>query len=465
MTRMTPLDTWFLHVEDEVDHMHIGSVGIFEGPPPPWSQLQDAISSRLHLVPRYRQRIRAVPLGVARPVWVDDPHFALEYHVRHTALVRPGGMAELRTLVGRVMGQQLDRRRPLWETWFVEGLAHDRWAMISKVHHCMVDGVAGTDALALVLRESPTPAETDTPAWHPEPEPHALRLVRDAAVELLTAPTEQWRLVRSATRRPRAAALGAVAAVRGASELLGLLRPPPPTSLTGSIGPHRRFAMAGGDLDDAKRVRRAFGGTVNDVVLAAIASGYRDLLAKRGELDDRSEIRTLVPVSLRTEAERGQFHNRVAAMFVPLPVAVADPLERYERMRDTMASMKGSGEQHATAALVGLSGIAPHMFVGFALRTATRLTHRVDQRLVTTVTTNVPGPQQPLFLAGRQMLAAYPFVPIAEGIRTGVAIFSYAGHLTFGITADYDTVADVEVLADGIERGLAELVELSAGSG
>jgi diacylglycerol O-acyltransferase / wax synthase len=460
MDRMTPLDTWFLHVEDDVDHMHIGSVGIFDGPAPSWVELRDAIAAKLHLVPRYRQRVRTVPFGIARPVWVDDPHFKVDYHVRHTALVRPGGMAELRTLVGRVMSQQLDRRRPLWETWFVEGLDGDRWAMISKVHHCMVDGVAGTDLLAVVLEDFPSDLPREVVPWEPSHQPSSLALIKDAAVDLITEPSEQWRLLKATTRRPRAAAAGTFAAARGAAGLLGLLRPTPRSGLTGPISPHRRFATARADLTDAKRVRHAFGGKVNDVALAAITAGYRDLLAKRGELDHRSVVRTMVPVSLRTDEQRGEYHNRVCAMFVPLPVTLEDPLARYEQMRDTMAAMKNSGEGNATAALVGLSGIAPHMFVGLALRSATRLTHRVNQRLVTTVTTNVPGPQHPLYLRGRQMRAAYPFVPIGDGIRTGVAIFSYAGQLTFGVTADYDTVPDVEVLTDGIERGFAELVDL-----
>ena len=462
MQRMAPLDTWFLHVEDEADHMHIGSVGVFEGPPPAWQDLLGAIGARLEFVPRYRQRFQPVPLGLARPVWVDDPHFHLEYHVRHTALPRPGGFAQLRKLVGRVMGQQLDRRRPLWETWFIEGLEGDRWAMLTKVHHCVVDGIAGTDLLAAILSADPAEEVAPPGTWQPQPTPSPVALLRDAAAELLTQPSEQWRALRAAARRPRAAARGVASGLHGLAEFAGLARPLPACSLTGPIGPHRRWATAHTTLAELKAVRRALGGTVNDVALAAITAGYRDLLAKRGELHKVGEVRTMVPVSLRAEHERGEYHNRVSALFVPLPVTVSDARERYERVRDTMRDMKASGEEVAVAALIDLSGMAPHMFVGLALRSATLLVQRSGQPFVSSVTTNVPGPQHPLYLLGRRMLAAYPYVPIGEGLRTGVAIFSYDGQLTFGVTADYDRVPDVEVLADGIERGVAELVDLIA---
>jgi diacylglycerol O-acyltransferase / wax synthase len=456
--RMTPMDSWFIHVEDDVELMHIGSVGIFEGPAPHPDDLRLAFDRKLDLVPRYRQRVTPVPLGVARPVWSDDPHFSLGYHIRQTALPSPGGVEQLRNLVGRVMGQRLDLRRPLWETWIVEGLEGDRWALLSKVHHSMVDGVAGTDVLALLLDGDPDAATPRAGRWAPDPVPSRIRLLRDAAVELATRPSEQWRVARSMTRRPRAALGTAAGLLRGTMALTGVLRPLPPSSLTGTIGPHRRWAMGHADLAAAKDVRRVLGGTVNDVVLAAITAGYRELLAKRGELHDRQHVRTLVPVSLRTADQRGELHNRVAALFVDLPVGIADPIPRYLAVRDTMARMKGSGEQVATAAFVGMSGIAPPMIVGLALRSATWLFQRGGQRFVTTVTTNVPGPQQPLALLGRRMLRAYPYVPIAEGLRTGVAIFSYDGMLTFGVTADYDTVPDIDVLADAIERGVAELV-------
>jgi diacylglycerol O-acyltransferase / wax synthase len=462
--RMTALDTWFLHVEDDVNHMHIGSIGVFEGPAPRWQELRDAIDAKLDLIPRYRQRYRDVARGLARPVWVADPHFDLDYHVRHTALPRPGDDDQLRRLVGRIMGQQLDRRRPLWETWFVEGLDDDRWAMISKVHHCVVDGVAGTDLLATVLDADPD-AVVATPSAEPR-EAGAARtgdgtrpLVGAVAHAATAVPRRVGQALAAPLRDPVGTVGAAAAAVKGVGELSGVVRRMPPTSLTGPIGPHRRYATADASLEDAKAIKRALGGTVNDVVLAAITTGFRDLLAARGELTATSVVRTLVPVSLRREDQRGDLHNLVAALFLALPVGTDDPAERYRVVRDTMEELKGSGEQVTTAALVGATDLAPTAFVGLALRGVSSLLHR-HQRYITTVTTNVPGPQTPQYLLGRRMVKAYPFVPIAEGLRTGVAIFSYDGQLTFGVTADLGEVPDVEVLTDGVVRGMAELLAL-----
>jgi diacylglycerol O-acyltransferase / wax synthase len=463
LQRMTALDTWFLHIEDEADHMHIGSVGVFEGPPPPRADVIEAVTGKLDLLPRYRQRVHHVPLRVSRPVWADDPHFRLEYHLRHTALPAPGGVDELRNLVGRVMSQQLDRRRPLWEMWFVEGLEEGRWAMISKVHHCMVDGIAGTDLLAAVLEDRADATRPTPTDWQPAKEPGAVRLLRDATVDVLTQPADALRTLRAKAGRPRELVTRTLAGVHGSAGLAGLLQPMPRSSLTGPIGPHRRWAPVWADLAEVKRVRRALGGTVNDVVLTAITAGYRDLLEHRGELTDDVEVRTMVPVSLRTAAQRGEYHNRVSAVFVSLPVTVADPVARHEAMLEAMAQVKGSGEQVATAALVGLTGVAPAMFVGVALRSVTWLVQHRGQPFVSTVTTNVPGPQSPWFLLGRRLLEVYPYVPIGEGLRTGVAILSYDGQVAFGVTADYDAAPDVDVLADGIGRGIAELVALADG--
>jgi diacylglycerol O-acyltransferase / wax synthase len=460
MDRMTALDTWFLHVEDDINHMHIGSIGIFEGPVPDAEDLQRVIGAALHDIPRYLQSYHEVARGLGRPVWVADPHFDLTFHVRQTALPRPGDLQQLHVLVGRIMSQKLDRRRPLWETWFVEGLEGDRWAMISKVHHCVVDGIAGTDLLATVLQAHP---DEPVPAPGPPPvvdgEAPRLTVAREVVRAIAAGSLDTARTVAGRLRTPLSTAARAVTAVRGATELLEVLKPMPPSTLTGPIGPHRRYATVRAPLADAKAVKEALGGTVNDVILAAIASGFRDLLEHRGELSADSTVRTMVPVSLRRQDQRGELHNLVAALFVPLPVTIAEPAERYRVMRETMEEMKASGEQATTAALVGASGLAPAMFVGLALRGVTELLQR-HQRYVSTVTTNVPGPQQPFYLVGRRLLEAYPYVPIAEGIRTGVAIFSFDGQLTFGVTGDYDQAPDVAVLAAGIERGLADLVSL-----
>jgi diacylglycerol O-acyltransferase / wax synthase len=461
--RMTALDSWFLHIEDEADHMHIGSVGVFEGPPPNWAELEATIGAKLDQLPRYRQRVHHVPLALGRPVWADDPHFQLEYHLRHTALPTPGGVDELRNLVGRVMSQQLDRRRPLWELWFIEGVADGRWAMLSKVHHCMVDGIAGTDLLAATLEDQPDPPRPIAAPWQPTPEPARGRLVRDAAVDLVREPTETWRRLLGHVRRPKELLVRTAAGARGSLGLAGVLQPMRASELTGPIGPHRRWGAVAADLARIKEVRRELGGTVNDVVLAAITTGYRELLAHRGELTDEVEVRTMVPVSLRAPEQRGGYHNLVSAMFVSLPVTEADPGARYAAVLEAMAQVKRSGETVATAALVGLTGVTPAMFVGVALRSVTWLVQHRGQPFVSTVTTNVPGPQAPWYLLGRRLLEAYPYVPIGEGLRTGVAIFSYDGQVTFGVTADYDTVPDVDVLTAGIGAGIVELVELASG--
>jgi diacylglycerol O-acyltransferase / wax synthase len=356
------------------------------------------------------------------------------------------------------MGQQLDRRRPLWETWFVEGIGGDRWAMISKVHHCMVDGIAGTDLLAAVLDVQP--AETVPPAtpWSPTPPPGRLRLLAEASGDVAT---DYLGRLRSPLGGPPGRVARTVwSTARGAAELVGLFRPMPPSSLTGPIGPHRRWADARVELEEVKEIRRHLGGTVNDVVLAAIATGYRHLLRSRGELGPEVEVRTMVPVSLRSPDQRGEYHNLVTAVFAHLPVGIEDPVVRYMRIRDELRSLKTSGEREAVVGLVGLTGIVPASLVGPVMRTITRTVQRYGQRLVSTVTTNVPGPQLPLYLLDRRMLDVYPFVPIGEGLRTGVAILSYDGALTFGATGDYDTTEDLGVLTEGIQAGLAELLEV-----
>jgi diacylglycerol O-acyltransferase / wax synthase len=468
--RMSALDSWFLHVEDDVNHMHIGSVGIFSGPAPAWEEFRDAIDAKLDLVPRYRQRYHEVARGMSRPVWAPDPHFELDYHVRHTALPHPGGQVQLRRLVGRIMSQQLDRQRPLWETWFVEGLEQDRWAMISKVHHCIVDGVAGTDLLATILDTDPAARPTRSaadgedaaptpPADGDDGSPSRLEVLGSTARAAASIPARAARVATAPLRAPAAAVTNVAATLKGATELTSLTRRMPPSSLTGPIGPHRRYSTARASLADAKAVKTALGGTINDVVLTAITAGYRDLLEHRGELDEDSEVRTMVPVSLRREDQHGELNNLVSAIFASLPVGEADPAERYRLMREEMETIKSSGEHVATAALVGASELAPSVFVGLALRGVSHLLHRY-QRYVTTVTTNVPGPQEPHYLLGHRMVEAYPYVPIAEGLRTGIAIFSYAGALTFGVTADLREVPDVDVLADGIQRGMDELVAL-----
>jgi diacylglycerol O-acyltransferase / wax synthase len=457
MDRMSPLDASFLHVEDAVSHMHIGSVAVFEGPPPAAEDFARMVEGKLPAVPRYRQKVRFVPLQLARPVWVDDPHFQLGYHLRHTALAAPGRDRELRNLVGRVMSQQLDRHKPLWEMWIVEGLEHGHWALVSKVHHCMVDGVSGTDLLTVVLDAEPEPARPLPDAWHPEGEPSSTRLVRDALLDLVVSPYEQIRALRSATRAPRQAfgQLGEFA--RGLRSYTGVVRPTEVSSLNGPIGPHRRWDWARTTLADVKTVRRGLGGTVNDIVLTVLTRGFRDLLLARDENVEGRVVRTLVPVSVRTAGERGTYNNRVSAMIAELPVGLDDPAERLAAIRAQMDDLKESKQAVAGEVLTSLSGFAPSLLLALG----TRVAMRIPQRNVNTVTTNVPGPQHQLFACGRPMIEAFPFVPLASTVRIGVAIFSYNGMLNYGVTGDYDTAPDIAVLCSGVEAGMTELLKLA----
>ena len=464
--RLSPLDASFLTIEDSVSHMHIGSVCIFEGPPPAQKKLVAMISGKLRLVPRYRQLVRTVPRRFSRPVWVDDPHFNIEYHVRRSALPAPGGEAELRRLVGRVMSQQLDRAKPLWEIWVVEGLEEGRWAMLCKTHHCLVDGVSGTELLAVVMDLSPDPSPVVADTWRPEAQPSSLQLLLDAVADAASIPYRQLRDLPAAALAGRDALVRLAGLSGGALRLAGVLRPGSPTSLNGPIGPHRRWAWASATVDDIKAVRHELGGTFNDVVLAAITAGFRALLLQREEPVD-APLRTMVPVSVRPRDDAGKavgdgrFNNKVSAMFADLPVHLADPVARLRAISAQMADLKQAKEALAGEALTAISGFAPAMLLALG----TRLVTRAALRNINTVTTNVPGPQLPLYMRGRRLVKAFPYVPLAGELRVTVAIFSYDGQVNFGVTGDYDSVPDLDVLCSGIERGLAELREPSPRAG
>jgi diacylglycerol O-acyltransferase len=460
--RMNPMDASFLHIEDAVTHMHIGSVAVFEGPIPPYEEVVTMVRGKLPLVRRYRQAVRFVPLDLGRPVWVDDPHFNLEYHLRHTALPAPGGGAELRKLIGRVMSQQLDRNKPLWEMWVVEGLEDGGWAILSKVHHAMVDGVSGTDLLAVLMDDSPDPSAPLPDEWQSGRAPSRMELAAGAVWDMVRSPYEQLRAVRASTRVPRQAARQLRDVLQGLSAMAGLVKPTRPSALNGPIGPHRRYDWASTTVEAIKTVRKSRGGAFNDVVLASITRGFRDLLLSRGEPVDRV-VRTLVPVSVRPRDPSGRavgdrtFENKVSAMFAELPVGLADPVERLHAISAQMAGLKESKQAVAGEALTSLSGFAPPVLLALG----TRLASRLPQRNINTGTTNVPGPQVPLYAAGRRMLEVYPYVPLFGQVRIAVAIFSYDGRVNFGVTGDADNAPDIDVLCRGIEYGMAELLDVS----
>jgi diacylglycerol O-acyltransferase / wax synthase len=456
LDRMSPQDAMFISVEDERNPMHIGTVSVFEGPAPSYGDVVRTVASHLAGLPRYRQRVRFVPMGLGRPVWVDDPHFQILYHVRHTATPSPGSAEELRNLAGRVFAQNLDRAKPLWELWMVEGLADGKWALISKVHHCMVDGVSATDLLTVLLDRERQTRPGRAPRWSAAKEPSRLNLLGDAVADAITDPVSRVRGMPAVARAIFASGMGAhnLTDFRNFISSLGSWTQPAADSLNGPIGPHRRWSWANASLEDVKEIRAALGGTVNDVVLCAITKGFRDLLRRRGERVRGKVVRALVPVSVRREREKGQYNNRVSGLFPGLPVGIDGPRARLDAIRDQMDGFKRSGQAVAGDVLTQLSGFAPPMLLAVSLRLALH----AQQRLVQTVTTNVPGPQFPLYAAGRKMLYAYPYVPIAGSVRIGIAIFSYLGGLNFGVTGDYDSVRDIEVLTRGIESGIAELL-------
>jgi diacylglycerol O-acyltransferase / wax synthase len=460
MDVMSVQDAAFLHIENGNNPMHIGSVAVLEGPAPAYGDLVRLIAGKLPLVPRYRQKVRFAPGGVGRPVWVDDPHFQILYHIRHTAVPPPGGRDELRNLAGRLFAQTLDRSKPLWELWMVEGLKDGRWAVISKVHHCMVDGVSATDLLTVMFDASDAPVRAPQPSeWTPEPEPGTFTVATHAVVRSLADPFGRLRDVSGGFRiiaGPRTRLAEGAVLLRSLAEW----GKKSATSLNGPIGPHRRWSWAEASLDDVKTVRHGLGGTVNDVVLAAITAGFRSLLLHRGEEISNRVVRTLVPVSVRADSERGVYNNRVSGIFPGLPVSIADPRDRLNAIAAQLSMLKGSKQAVAGDALVKLAGFAPPMLLSLGARLAAR----TPQRALQTVTTNVPGPQFPLYVVGRRMVYSYPYVPIMGSVRISIAIFSYCGRLFFGITGDYDSVSDIDVLRDGIEEGMRELVSAAGGS-
>jgi diacylglycerol O-acyltransferase len=455
MEWMSAIDSSFLHIENDVTPMHIGGVSLFEGPPPAFAELKEMVAGKLDLVPRYRQKVRFMPLGAGTPAWVEDPHFSLDYHVRHTAVPAPGSEEQLRQMAARVFSQALDRNKPLWELWSVEGLADGRWALLSKVHHCMVDGVAATDLMSVMFSDTSTGGPRR--AFSPPPEPSSVELLARTLAHKVS-PAGQLQSLRRAVQAPRETLRTVAEATRAAAAASSRLRPVAGGTLTGPIGPHRRWAWADVRLTDVKTVRSALGGTVNDVVLTIITAGFRELLDARGEPPGPDQVvRTMVPVSVRRRGERGVYNNRVSAVFAGLPVGLDEPRQRLERIRAEMDGIKETKQAVAGDVLSSLSGFAPPLLLALGSRLVTA-SPRLNMH---TATTNVPGPQQPVQTLGRRMLESYPFVPVVGSVRIVVAIFSYDGGLYFGVTGDYDGAPDIEVLTAGISRGMKDLLAIA----
>jgi WS/DGAT/MGAT family acyltransferase len=452
--RLTALDTSFLHLEDDSAHMHVASVMLFDGEPPPHDELIAGIEGRLHLVPRYRQKLAFVPFGQGRPRWVDDPHLNLSYHVRKTALPAPGTEEQLRALAGRVLAQQLDRDKPLWEIWVVEGVEGNRFALICKTHHALVDGISGVDIVTVLFDTSDEPTKPPEPErrWLPAPMPSRTQLLSEALLERATVPSEISRSVRAIFRAPRQIAAGARDSLVGVGAMAWAgMNPAPPSPYNCGIGPHRRFTWVRTNLDDVKAIKNGLGGTVNDVVLATVSGALGKHLHRRGETLSGRELKAMVPVSVRAEEDRGALGNQVAAMMAPLPVWCSDPRRRLEIVNQSMAGLKESGQAVGAQVLTSLTGFAPPTIMAQASRLMAR------QRMFNLVVTNVPGPQFPLYLMGHEMRDLFPMVPLARNQALGVAIMSYNGKMNFGLVGDYDGMHDLDDLADDFHESLGEL--------
>lgn len=463
MDRLTPLADAFLEAED-VDpgaSLAIGSLAVFEGPAPDFEEVVEAVSGRLPLIQRYRQKLRPVPFGLAPPAWVDAAEFDIRDHLHAISVPSPAGHAEVADLMNQLMSTRMDRSRPLWSYWFWEGLPEGRWALLSKVHHSLVDGVSGSDLYRLLLDPTPARRPGVPDVWVPAPAEPSVRYAAGALRELVTSPLQVTGILAHAARTPRRVIRTTARTVTGLLTLSGALRPVHGSSLAGPLAGGRRYTWATVPMEDVLTVRRAHDATVNDVALAAVTGGFRRLLRARGEPPDKRMLRALVPVSTRRPGEESIPDNRVSLMLPFLPVDVEDPVERLVTIRQRIHGLRGHHEPEAGAGITSAAELGPFPTVSWGLR----LGWRMPQHQITTVTTNVPGPRSPLYGLGRELLEILPYVPIADRVRIGVVMYSYRGALTFGLTGDHDTTPDLEILASGIEATLGELVELTRHAG
>lgn len=464
--RLTSTDAGFLHQETPSAHMHVGGVLLFEGPAPRLEDFLDHIRGRLHLLPRYRQKLAVPPAGSGRPLWIDDPDFNLEYHVRHSALPAPGSEAQLLEMAARVASNPLDRTKPLWEFWLVEGLAPaagsqtERFAMIAKNHHALVDGVSGIDLATVLLDFTPEPMQIDTSGlrpWQPQPEPSALEMLLAGARDAAAAAAGLAAQAMTAATQPSRSLELLRDAAEGVGELVWAgLNPAPETPLNVTIGPHRRYRIARQRLADYKAIKNALGGTVNDVVLTVVAGGLGTWLRSRGFSTDGLEMRALVPVSIRGEDERGTLGNRLTVMRGPLPVYIQDAVARLSVVSRAMDDLKSSKQAVGASTLVAVNDIAPPA----VLAQASRL--QFSTRLFNLLVTNIPGPQVPLYILGRELQDLFPLAFLPQGHALAVAIMSYNGRVEYGLLGDFDALPDIDVIAAGIDASLAELVQATA---
>jgi diacylglycerol O-acyltransferase len=461
LDRLTSIDASFLHQEGEASHMHVGAVLLFEGPAPDFDDYLDHVRGRLHLVPRYRQKLATPPFETGRPLWVDDPTFNLEYHVRHTALPAPGTEEQLFLLAARIASQQLDRSKPLWEMWLVEGLQDGRFGLISKTHHSVVDGVSGVDLASVLFdveRKPPRQPSEELELWRPHTEPSGAELVVAGVRGMVNTTAGLLTRAIGAASRPATSLALLRDAVEGIGELVWAgLNPAPETPLNVPIGPHRRFAVVRQQLSEFKEVKDALGGTVNDVVLTVVSGALAGWLRSRGLRTEGLEMRALVPVSVRTKEQKNTLGNQITVMRGPLPVYIDDPVARLHFVSRAMDGLKESKQAEGAATLAAVNSLAPPT----VLAQASRL--NFSTRLFNLIVTNIPGPQVPLYVLGRELQDLFPVAFLPEDHALAIAIMSYNGGLDFGLLGDYDALPDIDLIAEGLEESLAELLTIARG--
>jgi WS/DGAT/MGAT family acyltransferase len=463
-TRLTTLDASFLYLEEETTAMHVGAVMTFRTPAGgfDYDRLVDLVSARIAGVPRYRQKVRSVPGHLANPVWVDDDEFDLTYHVRRSALPRPGSEQQLLDLVARVEERPLDRDRPLWEVYLVEGLSGGRFAIVTKTHQALVDGINAVDIGQLILDPTERVPGLPTDTWTAEPEPSDLDLVVGAISDLVRRPGDLVDAVIAGVGEVRAVGLRVASEVgRVASAVAHTAARPAPTSpLNAEIGSARRFVTVTTDLADYREIRARLSRpgedevTVNDVVLATVSGALRSWLLTRGEpVRPATSVSAMVPMSVRDDVGGTRLGNSVQAFVVRLPVGEANPVMRLYQVAYATRAHQDTGRAVGAEALVGLAGFAPPTLHSLGARVASAMSRRVFNLVIT----NVPGPQQPLYAAGARMLASYPVMPLAKGQAVSIGLTSYDGKVCYGLNADRDAMPDVDVLAQCLVDALAEL--------
>ncbi len=453
LDRLTAVDASFLTNESSSSHMHVGAILIFEGPPPKYVDLVEHVRGRLSQVPRFRQKLVVPPLEAGRPLWADDVNFNLTYHLRHTALPEPGGESQLKRLAGRVFSQQLDRSKPLWELWLVQGLERDRFAILTKTHHAMVDGISGVDIGTVLFDFEPVPEPAQvSDDWVPAPEPSTTQLVARGISDVAATPVALAERAARAVRHPEHAARRAVEALEGLGEIVSAFADPAPdVPLNQPIGPHRRYIFARSELATFKEIKNVLGGTVNDVVLAVVTGALRNWLHSRSIRTEGLELRALVPVSIRGENQHGELGNRITLMRGPLPVYIDDPVRRLRVISEEMDGLKRSKQALGAEVISRFNDFAPPTLLAQAARI------NFSTRLFNLIVTNVPGPQLPLYVLGREMEEVFPIAFLPENHALAVAIMSYHGKVGFGLLADYDSMEDIELLSEGLSEALSEL--------